>query len=218
MYSKTARRVRTLVTAVTPICVLAGCGPLSNDDVRERYASPAAQSELVYAESADETAASDFEDRIANGSFENKDETGRPRGWAVSPAEIILKDGSMVVHPYDGNEYVMLRSVGDRNGILACPLRLKPEDLGKTVVATAEGRAPLWRYMFLSVRYAVDGKYTENLHEWPACPYNWTENIARETIPSNADPESVEVRILIRDVAGYTFCVDHVRAFVLGDG
>lgn len=199
------------------LVMLSGCGPLSNEEVRERYGEEIEAPVTVYAnEGAVAThPGTEFENRVGNGSFEEKDETGRPRGWVVSPDEIIVRGESPAVYPFEGDEYVMLRSVEDRFGILAYSLQLGPEDLGKTVIATAQGRAPLWRYMFLSVRYAIDGKYTEHMHEWSACPHDWTENIARETIPLDADPESVEVRVIIRDEPGYTYCVDHVRAFVL---
>lgn len=216
MWRRSLQRTAALLAALSVLLPVSACGPLSNEDVRERYAVEAAAPAGDPVEAAPAPVAdSAFENRIKNGSFEEKDETGRPRGWAVSPPAIMIAEGSPAVYPFDGDEYMMLRSVGDRYGILAFTLNLDASALGKTVVATAQGRAPLWRYMFLSVRYAVDGAYTENLHEWPACPHNWTENIAREHIPLDADPGSVQVRILVRDEPGYTFCVDDVRAFVL---
>jgi len=213
------QRYRCICLAIAAITTtsLSGCGPKSNDEVRELYGveiqSPPAPLTAAVHVAIDAT--TDLLNRIGNGSFEQKDENGRPRGWAVSPPGIIVRAQSPSVYPFDGEDYMTLQSVADSYGILAFTLDLNPDDLGKTIVATAQGRSPLWRYMFLTVRYKVDGEYIENLHEWPTCPNDWTENIARETIPTNADPESIQVRILVRNDPGFTFCVDHVRAFVL---
>ena len=193
------------------------CGPMSHEQAREPFDTSTHPSEPARTPPAtnESGAAPGPPNLIANGSFENRDETGRPRGWAVSPSSILTAAGSPIVYPYDGSEYLLLKSTDESYGVVAFTLPLDSKDLGKTVVVTAQGRSPLGRYMFLAIRYTVDGEYVERLHEWPACPNAWTENIARETIPLEADPASVQVRILIRNEGGYTFCLDHVRAFVL---
>jgi len=214
-----SRRLLTFSAIAGLLTVCLGCGPRSHREVREQFDSqdtPRADVHIVEP-SVGLPQDSSLPNLVNNGSFENRDESGRPLDWAVSPADILVPENFPAVYPFEGDDYVTLQSTADAFGIVAFPLALGEEDLGKTVVATAQGRAPLRRYMFLAIRYAVDGEYIDNIHEWPACPDTWTENIARETIPLDADPKSVQVRILIRDVAGYTFCVDHVRAFVLND-
>jgi hypothetical protein len=148
---------------------------------------------------------------LGNRSFEAKDEDGRPLGWGVSPASTIQETGD--ANAIDGNEVLTLESVGDSWAVVAQPLAVTADDLGRDLTVAAHGQAPISRGMFIGVRCSVDGEDTDlGMEPWLGVTSEWTQVQSTVTLPEDADPSSVQLRIIVRDEAGHRYLIDNVQA------
>ncbi|MDZ4860936.1 MAG: glycosyltransferase family 39 protein [Candidatus Hydrogenedentes bacterium] len=148
---------------------------------------------------------------IVNGSLEQKDETGRPRGWIVSPPDALIesRDGSA----FDGKEYVALRSSSESWSILGVNINAGRALLDNgALTVSAYGKAPA-DTMFLSVDARIQGTFTTFARKaWPESAGDWTMlGLEVPDIPA-FDPGTLQLRISIRNVAGRTALIDNAKA------
>jgi len=173
------------------------------------------ESGVAYAE--DVPAGIEAEDQVArnlivNGSFETKDEMGRPNGWIVAPPKILAQEGGKQPDAFEGKESVTLRSTDASWGILGIPAPIMPGDLGKTLHVTAVAKTAVPNFLFLTVQCNVNGKFQELARAaWPVSNGKWQELSVSAVLPAGADPASVQARISTRNAAGHMVRVDDVR-------
>jgi hypothetical protein len=211
--NKTALLRLTFWLAVT----IASAIGLSTSEViaAEGAQAPAPKSEST--ESLPEAKESHLGDTnlLANPSLEEKDETGRPRGWAVSPSNIIVPAPPQEATARNGRHTLMLRSVKETWGVVAQEIKLDAKDTGKTLFVSAQGRAPLSDHMFLSVEYTIKGKINEIKAPFPASPDSWKAVSLTLDLPKDVQPDKLRVRVIIRNDPGYVFRVDDLFASLM---
>ncbi len=146
-----------------------------------------------------------------NASLDSVDENGRPVGWLVTPVDIIVPiDGK----PYDGAHAIGLKPSKDNWGILGRNIVLDKGSLGHTLTISAWGKAEKSDNLMLTLQGKVDGKDTElSRIAWPASPKEWAQLAQKVELPkSGLDPESVQVRVLVRQGAEGVYALDLVQA------
>lgn len=192
----------------------AACGPSLTPAYTPEPGDPVVASDVLESDRA--APFSESPSAIPNGSFEQKDETGRPLGWAVSPASSIVRDVAESYAAIDGNTFVALESTGESWTVLAA--NVVGSIGGGVLVATAQGRAPIDSFMFLEIGARTDGEFTTWTRTgWPACPDDWTPVVAKTAIDPGASAESIQVRVIVRNEPGRIVYVDDVRVTVLPD-
>ncbi|MBM3290208.1 MAG: hypothetical protein FJY92_08665 [Candidatus Hydrogenedentes bacterium] len=156
---------------------------------------------------------------LPNGSFEKLDlETGRPRGWAVSPASILVKSMEEEADARDGRHSLHIQTTAETIGVVWAKLSPKLAYVGRSVSAHAWGQAPEAYSMYLTINCKVRGEDRELAADsWPECPDEWTPKKVRATIPADADVDSVRVIIRFKKIAGIACRLDAVRAVVEDD-
>jgi hypothetical protein len=152
-----------------------------------------------------------------NAGLEVVDETGRPRGWILSPSEAVASDSEL--KPAEGGRAIALRAQENSWGLLAHELKVDRVDLGQTIFVAAQGYADKVNNLRVVVRGDVDGKTTDLASEWwPATRGEWKQVALQVPLPSNLDPASVQVRFEVRQGAEGLYGVDQVQAGLQLDG
>ncbi|MDZ4860938.1 MAG: hypothetical protein SGI88_18340 [Candidatus Hydrogenedentes bacterium] len=137
---------------------------------------------------------------IENFSFEHRDDTGRPRGWAVSPAESIVPDAEAGAGAKEGAQSLTLRGNADVWTVVAYAVPLIAGDAGKRVTASVWGKASLANAMFLTI-CVKDGSNVQGLvsQAFPESKGEWVEVRAETLLPEDVDTSNVQLRIIIRN-------------------
>jgi len=148
---------------------------------------------------------------LTNGSFELTADEGRPGGWAVAPIEMIRPSDS--VDAYDGDRVLGVESSDEGWIVVARKLAISAGDLGRKLTVAARAKTPMDRGMFLSVQCNVNGEVTELGNQpWPESAERWTQVQTTIDLPQDADPDSVQARIKIRNEGGLRYYIDDVQA------
>ena len=150
---------------------------------------------------------------IPNGSFEAKDDTGRPSGWIVSPPSIIVRDATG--EAADGKSWLGLKGDKKNWGVIAADVKLAPELLGRDLRIVAFGKAPEDNKMNLALVCEVDGKETEVAKKyWAKTGDDWSKVEFTAAVPVAADPNKVRVRALLPQGSGEGYALDGIRIVV----
>jgi hypothetical protein len=139
------------------------------------------------------------------------DKAGHPVGWTANPQDILVSSKEL---PAATNGHaVALAAPKDTWGLLARKMKLDSADLGKTIVVAATGYAEAGNNLRLAVRGKVGEETVDLASEfWPATEGAWKLNALKVKLPENLDPDSVFVRILLRQGGEGLYGVSQVEA------
>ncbi len=193
------------------IAVAIGCGP-SKVSTATRDSAPVPPREPVVVLNSATTVTPDATPNLlSNGSLEDVDEVGRPRGWGVSPAGLIAQSPGGDYDAFSGARSLTLRTLDDVWGVVFQDIRISHSDTPEDLFVTAQGRTPLNDYMRLSVIYKSNGQEVEQQSSWPACPDSWTLVTLRVPLQNPIDAGTVRIRVITRDEPGLVVRLDDVR-------
>jgi len=146
-----------------------------------------------------------------NGSLEDKDDTGRPRGWVVSPNDIIVKTGAPA---YDGAQALALKGQAEFNGIIAHDILISSAYRAKTLVVSAWARSNSTPGLTMYVESGETGKVKAlSSHQW-APSAEWQQGVIRVELGENIDTESLKVRFVLPRLADEEYAIDMVQASI----
>lgn len=196
-----------IVLSFAALMMLAGCQP-NHEPIKSTNTVLTAPTPHVTREVVTST-----DNILINGSFETRDANGQPVGWVVFPAGAVMDDPRVDYDAFDGQRTALIQCRTDEFATLNQYLKLRPEDAGRTLHISAQGRSPVDRAMYLSLEYKENGaNRTAAERKWPVSPDNWHPVAISARIPENADPGTIRVRIVCAKLPGYSIRIDDVRA------
>ncbi|MBM3290127.1 MAG: hypothetical protein FJY92_08255, partial [Candidatus Hydrogenedentes bacterium] len=150
---------------------------------------------------------------VSNGSFETKDDTGRPNGWIVSPLEII--DRTAAGEAAEGKEFLGLKGVKGNWGVIAENLTPTPSLLERELRIEAWGKAVEANKMSLALLYDEDGKEIEvEKKYWSKTGNSWEKLEFVIAVPKTADVKTLRLRALLPEGSKPGYALDGIRAVI----
>jgi hypothetical protein len=151
---------------------------------------------------------------VDNYSLEQVDDTGRPIGWAVSPAEAIAFEVEPPEPPIDGDRAIGIKGLAGTQPLAYVALSVKELGPTRNLRVVALGRVARAYQLYLGIQCKVGGQ-EEKLAwvPWPACGNEWTRLAAEAEVPAGMDMDSVRIVFWYRGGKDEIAFIDDVHAY-----